>query len=89
MLMEILFAVHVKCSSFCPTADVKPISIDLAYAMTGCTCLLSLCVYYDLYDHIKRAWVTYKLSLWVRCRLTDTMLANSRFDSRGLTDSTN
>jgi hypothetical protein len=44
---ESIFAALLKRSSFWASAD--PVSNDLVHAMPGCACLLSLCVYYDLY----------------------------------------
>jgi hypothetical protein len=42
-----LFAIHLKHSSFCPSADVKPMLNFLVRAMPRqCMCLLSLCVYH-------------------------------------------
>jgi hypothetical protein len=34
LLLKILFVVHLKDSSFLPSADVKPMSNDLAHAVT-------------------------------------------------------
>ncbi len=56
---RIFFAVHLKHSSFCPSAVVEPMSIDQVHAIPlQCmqypysACLLSLYVYYDLYDFV-------------------------------------
>ncbi len=47
--MKSLFAVHLKQSCFWPSADVKPLSDDLVYAMPGNTGFLSMCVKCALY----------------------------------------
>jgi hypothetical protein len=50
VLVKILFDVHLKHSSFLPSADIKPISNDLVHAVPLAVhdCSLSLCVYYCL-----------------------------------------
>jgi hypothetical protein len=46
VLIRILFVVHLKCSSFWPSADVKPVQND---PVPGSACLFSLCEYSNLY----------------------------------------
>jgi hypothetical protein len=40
-LLKIIFAVHLKCHSFLPTADVKPMPNDLVHAMLW-QCMLAV-----------------------------------------------
>jgi hypothetical protein len=46
---KILFAVHLKHSSFCPSAGVKPVVNDLVHAMPWqCMFALSMCMLQSL-----------------------------------------
>ncbi len=66
-LIKILFAVHLKRSSLCPSADVKPTSNDLAHAMPRQRNFCSLCVFH----RDKRVQMLAKIfpHLKVKCQL--------------------
>jgi len=45
-----IFSVHLKHYSFWPSADVKPMSHDLVYAMPWQHMFANICVYLNLYE---------------------------------------
>jgi hypothetical protein len=52
---KILFAVHLKGSTFWASADVKPMLNHPVYARYWqCIMALSMCVYYDIYGKERR-----------------------------------
>jgi hypothetical protein len=77
--MKILFALHIKHSSFWPSADVKPVSNSLVHACTDSASFLFLCVYHNIY-----AFYLNELKLTVRLRiLYFTPLSRDTLLSRG------
>jgi hypothetical protein len=50
VLAEVLFAVHLKHSSFRPSPDAKPMSKDLVHAVPWQR-MYALYVYYDIYAY--------------------------------------
>ncbi len=84
LLIKIFFTDHIKRSSFWPSADVKPMSIDWSMQCPGSAWLLSLCIYYNTvrfpskqsrqwtYVYTKTAAIQYNNhAYWLTVDLTD------------------
>jgi hypothetical protein len=71
VLMKILFAVNWKQSSFCPSADVKPMENDLVHEYVLAVNICSLYVYLQsLSDHLQPYFLWQLKLLWSwKCKL--------------------
>ncbi len=77
--IKVLYCVHLKLSSFGPSADAKPMSNDLVFAMLG-QCMFVLYMYY-----VQSLWVklvtevSMDLHLWIELRTQNITVAWAKF----------